>query len=136
MKQLTGNFLNIIWIWIQNKQIMKILFFSESLHAGGKERRLVELLKGLSKFEDISMELALTRRDILMFSGIAFLGSVICVFSNWQEEHFLIMYMLYISIYKVYLYREKPARNPIFYNYPHKLDRVLRCKMMKTILTI
>ena len=45
-------------------EIMKILFFSESLHAGGKERRLVELLKGLSKFEDISMELALTRRDI------------------------------------------------------------------------
>ena len=43
---------------------MKILYFSESLHAGGKERRLVELLKGLSKFEDISMELALTRRDI------------------------------------------------------------------------
>lgn len=43
---------------------MKILFFIESLHPGGKERRLVELLKGLSKFEDISMELALTRRDI------------------------------------------------------------------------
>ena len=43
---------------------MKILFFIESLHAGGKERRLVELLKGLSKHEDISMELALTRRDI------------------------------------------------------------------------
>ncbi len=44
--------------------VMKILFFIESLHAGGKERRLVELLKGLSRHEDISMELALTRRDI------------------------------------------------------------------------
>ena len=43
---------------------MKLLFFIESLHPGGKERRLVELLKGLSKFEDISMELVLTRRDI------------------------------------------------------------------------
>lgn len=43
---------------------MRILFIIESLHPGGKERRLVELLKGLSEFEDISMELALTRSDI------------------------------------------------------------------------
>ncbi|MBC2704230.1 glycosyltransferase [Desulfobacula sp.] len=43
---------------------MKILFFIESLRSGGKERRLVELLKGLSKHEDISMELVLTKRDI------------------------------------------------------------------------
>lgn len=43
---------------------MKILFFIESLRPGGKERRLVELLKGLSKFENISIELVLTRRDI------------------------------------------------------------------------
>jgi len=43
---------------------MKILFFIESLAAGGKERRLVELLKGLSKYQDISMELVLTRRNV------------------------------------------------------------------------
>ena len=43
---------------------MKILFFIESLRPGGKERRLLELLKGLSKYEDISMELVLTRGDI------------------------------------------------------------------------
>lgn len=43
---------------------MNILFFIESLRAGGKERRLVELLKGLSKYEDISMELVLIKRDI------------------------------------------------------------------------
>lgn len=43
---------------------MKILFFIESLRAGGKERRIVELLKGLSKLPDLSLELALTRRDI------------------------------------------------------------------------
>ena len=55
-------------------------------------------------------EFSMAQRDILMFSGIAFLGGVVCVFSNWQEQHFLIMYMLYISIYKVYLYRGKPTR--------------------------
>lgn len=60
----------------------------------------------LSMYKEFSM----AQRDILMFSGIAFLGGVICVFSNWQEAHFLIMYMLYISIYKVYLYKEKPAK--------------------------
>src|SRR5690606_10344291 len=43
---------------------MKILFFIESLRAGGKERRIIELLKGLSKLPDVSLELALTRRDI------------------------------------------------------------------------
>ena len=43
---------------------MKILFFVESLYSGGKERQLVELLKGLSKFEDISVELVVMRRDI------------------------------------------------------------------------
>lgn len=43
---------------------MKILFFIESLHSGGKERRLVELIKGLSKYPDIEMELVLTREDI------------------------------------------------------------------------
>jgi glycosyltransferase involved in cell wall biosynthesis len=43
---------------------MKILFFIESLRSGGKERRLLELIKGLSKFPDIEMELVLTREDI------------------------------------------------------------------------
>ena len=43
---------------------MKILFFIESLRAGGKERRIVELLKGLKQFPDISIELVLTRNEI------------------------------------------------------------------------
>ena len=43
---------------------MKILFYIESLRAGGKERRLVELIKGLKKYPDIEMELVLTREDI------------------------------------------------------------------------
>ena len=42
----------------------KILFFIESLHSGGKERRLVELIKGLTKYPDIKMELVLIKEDI------------------------------------------------------------------------
>ncbi len=43
---------------------IKILLFTESLRSGGKERRIVELIKGLSGKPDIQMELVLTRRDI------------------------------------------------------------------------
>lgn len=43
---------------------MKILFFIESLRAGGKERRIIELLKGLRKQPFIQIELVLTRDEI------------------------------------------------------------------------
>lgn len=43
---------------------MKILFFIESLRSGGKERRLVELIKELAKNPHVEMELVLTKKDI------------------------------------------------------------------------
>ena len=43
---------------------MKILFCIESLDSGGKERRLVELISGLTKYPDIQIELVLTKKDI------------------------------------------------------------------------
>lgn len=43
---------------------MKILFFIESLRPGGKERRLVELIKGLSLNPSIEMEIVLTKDEI------------------------------------------------------------------------
>lgn len=43
---------------------MKILFFIESLGHGGKERRLVELIKGLSKSDTIEMEIVLLKSQI------------------------------------------------------------------------
>lgn len=43
---------------------MKILFFIESLHSGGKERRLVELIKGLSNNKSIKMDIVLTKENI------------------------------------------------------------------------
>ena len=42
----------------------KILHFIESLRAGGKERQLVELLKGLSGHKEIDCELAIMSEDI------------------------------------------------------------------------
>ena len=43
---------------------MKVLFFIESLQAGGKERRLVELIKRLSEDRSIEMEIVLTKEAI------------------------------------------------------------------------
>ena len=43
---------------------MKILFFIESLRSGGKERRLVELIKALKQYPNIECELVLTRKDV------------------------------------------------------------------------
>ena len=43
---------------------MKILFCIESLCSGGKERRLVELIKGMAKYQDVEMELVLTKKEI------------------------------------------------------------------------
>lgn len=43
---------------------MRILFFIDSFPAGGKERRLVELMKGLRKRPDIEFELVIMTRDV------------------------------------------------------------------------
>ncbi len=43
---------------------MKILYFIESLRSGGKERRLVELIKGLSTDPNFDIEIVLTKDDI------------------------------------------------------------------------
>lgn len=43
---------------------MKVLFFIESLKAGGKERRLVELIKGLSSYSDIQIVIVVLSKDV------------------------------------------------------------------------
>lgn len=43
---------------------MKILFFIDGLIAGGKERRLLELMRGIKSGFDIEFELAVMNRDI------------------------------------------------------------------------
>jgi len=41
-------------------------------------------------------------KTLLLFASASFVAGVVVVFSNYQETHFMIMYMLYISIYKVF----------------------------------
>lgn len=44
---------------------MKVLFFIECLHSGGKERRMVELIKGLYRnYKDFSCEVVITKEGI------------------------------------------------------------------------
>jgi len=43
---------------------MRILFFTETLGPGGKERQLVELIKGLNAIENIEIELVITKNEI------------------------------------------------------------------------
>src|SRR5664279_182128 len=43
---------------------MKILFFVDILDAGGKERRLTELMKAYANRQDLEFELAIMSRDI------------------------------------------------------------------------
>ncbi len=43
---------------------MRILFFTENLRAGGKERRIIELLKNLKSAGDVQIELVLTKNII------------------------------------------------------------------------
>jgi len=55
------------------------------------------------------------QREFITYAWIAFVGGIVVVFSNWAENHFMIMYMLYISIYKVYLHQT--YRKHRTYNY-------------------
>ena len=43
---------------------MKILFFIDGLGAGGKERRLTELLKALEPISEIDFELVVMNKNI------------------------------------------------------------------------
>jgi glycosyltransferase involved in cell wall biosynthesis len=52
---------------------MRILFFTENLRAGGKERRIIELLKSLKKQGNIEIQLVLTK-NLIHYEEIHSLG--------------------------------------------------------------
>ncbi|MCP5101844.1 MAG: hypothetical protein GY950_00610, partial [bacterium] len=60
---------------------MKILFFTDTLRDGGKERQLVQLLKGLSNEKDFTCEIVLMKRDI-HFKEVFQLGMPIHVLNS------------------------------------------------------
>jgi glycosyltransferase involved in cell wall biosynthesis len=59
---------------------MKILFLIDSLRSGGKERRLVGLLKGLKEYPDIRCEIAVMSKDVYFKE----------VFEQGMKIHYLI----------------------------------------------
>ena len=72
---------------------MKILFFIDGLKSGGKERRLVELIKGISSDDRLNMELVLTSKEI----------------------HYQDIFLTHIKIH--YLIRVKKRDPKIFYSF-------------------
>jgi hypothetical protein len=53
----------------------------------------------------IKLRLRPEQKKFLVYACAAFTCGIVVVFSNWVESHFFIMYILYISIYKVYLHK-------------------------------
>ncbi|MCC7400738.1 MAG: glycosyltransferase [Chitinophagaceae bacterium] len=73
---------------------MKVLFFINGLAAGGKERRLVELLKGINKYPEIQYELVLMGKDI-HYKEVFDLGIKIHYFIRKSKKDLRIFKKLY-----------------------------------------
>ncbi len=73
---------------------MKILFFINGLHIGGKERRLVELLKGLKSNPDVQFELILMEKDVHYKEALD-LGIKIHYFIRRTKKDLRVFKMLY-----------------------------------------
>jgi len=73
---------------------MKILFFINCLAAGGKERRLVELMKGLKKHPEIQFELIVMENDI-HYKEVYDLGINIHFLIRKSKKDFRIFKLLY-----------------------------------------
>ncbi|MBS1921531.1 MAG: glycosyltransferase [Bacteroidetes bacterium] len=73
---------------------MKILFFINCLAAGGKERRLVELMKGLKNHPEIQFELIVMEKDI-HYKEVYDLGIKIHFLIRKSKKDFRIFKLLY-----------------------------------------
>lgn len=73
---------------------MKILFFIDSLNAGGKERRFTELLKGLKNFPGVSFEVAVMSESI-HYKEIFNLNTRIHYLIRKSKKDFSILIKLY-----------------------------------------
>ncbi|MFA5010585.1 MAG: glycosyltransferase [Ignavibacteria bacterium] len=74
---------------------MKILFYIESLQSGGKERRLVELIKGLSKYPDYEIELVVTQNDIHYKDILPSVNKIHFTLRKRGEKDFSVFYKFY-----------------------------------------
>ncbi len=74
---------------------MRILFFTENLRAGGKERRIIELFKYLKKHGDYQIELVITK-NIIHYQEIYELDIPIHLIERkWTKKDPLLFYKFY-----------------------------------------
>lgn len=73
---------------------MRIIFFIDSLAAGGKERRLTELIKGLQKQQDVTFEIVVMNKDV-HFTEIFDLGIKVHFIIRKSKKDFSVFFQLY-----------------------------------------
>jgi glycosyltransferase involved in cell wall biosynthesis len=79
---------------------MKILFFIDNLMSGGKERRFVELLKGLKAFPSIEFEIVIMNEDV-HYKEVFELQNTIHFLIRKTKKDLSIFYKIY-KICKIY----------------------------------
>jgi glycosyltransferase involved in cell wall biosynthesis len=79
---------------------MKILFFIDCLTSGGKERRLVELMKGLKLLPEVQFELVIMSEDV-HYKEVFELGITIHYLIRRSKKDFSAFYKFY-KISKIY----------------------------------
>lgn len=84
---------------------MKIVMLNDALVRGGKERRLIELLKGLKKYPEVSVELILFSKDI-----------------DYPEIHDICE--------KVHILERKPKKDPRVFSRLYRLIRKINPDVM------
>lgn len=65
---------------------MKILFLIDSLRSGGKERRLVELLKGLKEYPEIQYEVAVISKEVSFQEVFELNAKVHYLIRKWKKD--------------------------------------------------
>jgi len=80
---------------------MKILFIIDSLRTGGKERRLIELLKGLQHYHDFECEL-ITLSDIIDYDYVYELDVKIHIFGRnfFQDRKIIVKFVKLIRTFR------------------------------------
>lgn len=73
---------------------MRIIFFIDSLAAGGKERRLTELIKGLQKKQNITFEIVVMNEDV-HFREIFDLGINVHFIIRKSKKDFSVFFQLH-----------------------------------------
>ena len=73
---------------------MRIIFFIDSLAAGGKERRLTELIKGLQKRQNVTFEIVVMNNDV-HFTEIFDLGINIHFIIRKSKKDFSVFFQLH-----------------------------------------